>query len=250
MVVMTMGANDQKAVYQAQQALRARVAQTAGVTPDKVLFFNQTGNVDRRTGAATMSLTLNVECGDSRSCAQAGNNLYNPRSQANLTSELAQQGVALLPNTTQVFGISGVGKYKGNDTLYEGFTIGTPKPKAPLMPGAGYNNSLESFGGLELPGFNASAGSTSTGMSSGLSSMPGLNATLLPGFASTPSVVTGAPTSVVDQSPLYPTSSVTGQQTGQAQGAGAAPAKSSAAGSSYSVAITVFAAVLGAAIAL
>jgi len=247
MVVMTMGAADQKDVYKAQQALRAKVAESAGVSPDKVLFFNQSGNVDKRTGQATMSLTLNVDCGNEQTCARAGNSLYNSSTQANLTSTLQTQGVALLPNTTQVFGISGVGAYKGNATLYEGFKIGADKPKTAALPGVDFNNTLDSLGGLELPGLmNSTLPPVSTGIPSGFE---GMNATLMPQTGAT--VLTNGPnTAVVDQNAAFPAGTADQQQlpgaaAGQQAGTTQQP-KSAAAGA----VVTPLLALMGAAVLL
>jgi hypothetical protein len=107
----------------------------------------------------------------------------------------------------QVFGISGVGAYKGNTTLYEGFKIGAEKPRTAALPGVEYNNTLDALGapiGLELPGMmNSTLAPISTGFE-------GMNATLLPQNMGT--VLSNGPnTSVVDQS-AFPGQTTADQQ--------------------------------------
>lgn len=51
-----------------------------------------------------LQLVLNVRCGDPANCKRSGQALFNSTNQAALTRTLAQGGVALIPNTTQVGG--------------------------------------------------------------------------------------------------------------------------------------------------
>ena len=118
---------------------------------------------------------------------------YSRYTSASPLSHSCLTSVSLL----QVFGISGVGAYKGNATLYEGFKIGADKPKPAALPGVDFNNTLDSLGGLELPGLmNSTLPPLSTGIPTGFE---GMNATLMPQTGAT--VLSNGPnTAVVDQS--------------------------------------------------
>ncbi|KAI8469063.1 MAG: hypothetical protein J3K34DRAFT_290110 [Monoraphidium minutum] len=156
--VMTVMANDQKAIYKNQQQLRQQVAKTAGVKDSQVLFYNQTSNTDK-TGTSTMSLIMHVACADVNECGGAGMRLFNSTNQANLTNNIAREaGVQVLPGTVQVYGANIA--LRGNETL------APPKPvtEAPplRMPSMDLNFSaptdLSDFPGLaDEPAANASA---------------------------------------------------------------------------------------------
>lgn len=68
----------------------------------QVLFYNQTAREDPRTGQSTYSLTMQVACGTVGECASAGDKLFNTTNQANLTRQLAQDDISVLPSTLQV----------------------------------------------------------------------------------------------------------------------------------------------------
>lgn len=195
LVIMTIDGASQNAVYKAQQNLRQKVATTAGVGQDKVLFYNQTARTDPRTGQSTYSLTMQVACGDVAECSSAGGRLFNSTAQANLTRELAQDGVSVLPSTLQVYG--GNLARKGTDTLAplpRTAATAAPKPAAtasPLLPGLAVGGLAADGTGLDgtatmpatmMPGATARAGGLGAGTAAGADADPfaALNADAVP----------------------------------------------------------------------
>ncbi|KAF8055996.1 hypothetical protein HT031_006517 [Scenedesmus sp. PABB004] len=143
MVVMTVYGENAKDIYRNQGALRSQLATAAGVAPGQVYFYNQTANMDPRTGATAMSLVMNVDCTDTTECARAGATLYNTSAQTRLTDNLARSSISLIPGTFQVYGVNSVGRYKGNDTLYENRALTAPASATPAA--LDYNETMSRF---------------------------------------------------------------------------------------------------------
>jgi hypothetical protein len=55
---MTVMGEEAATIYRNQGELRSQLAQAAGVAPSQVLFYNQTANVDARTGVTAVSVRL------------------------------------------------------------------------------------------------------------------------------------------------------------------------------------------------
>lgn len=177
MVVMTVMGQDAGEIYKNQGALKQQLAQAAGVRPGQIYFYNQTANSDARTGVTAMSLIMNVDCTDTAECARAGATLYNSTSQTRLTDGLAKGGISLLPGTFQVYGVNSVGRYKGNETLYENKALLAPKTATSTLD---YNATMARFN-TPLAGDNATAATATPGMPLGNFSIPGFtieNATI------------------------------------------------------------------------
>lgn len=56
-VVMTVMGQEAKDIYTNQQSLKQQVADAAGVKSSQVYFYNQTANMDPRTGVTAMSVS-------------------------------------------------------------------------------------------------------------------------------------------------------------------------------------------------
>uniref|UniRef100_A0A383VHN9 Uncharacterized protein n=1 Tax=Tetradesmus obliquus TaxID=3088 RepID=A0A383VHN9_TETOB len=180
MVVMTVMGQDAGEIYKNQGALKQQLAAAAGVRPGQIFFYNQTANSDARTGVTAMSLIMNVDCTDTAECARAGATLVNTTSQTRLTDGLAKGGVSLLPGTFQVYGVNSVGRYKGNETLYENKALLAPKTATSALD---YNATMARFNSplATAAGANATAAAGGPGMPLGNFSIPGFtieNATI------------------------------------------------------------------------
>lgn len=153
MVVMTVMGQQARDIYKNQKALKQQVADAAGVGTDQVFFFNQTTNQDPRTGVTAMSLILNIDCQSQAECGKAGAKLFNSSSQTRLTDALARNSISMLPGTFQVYGVQQMGRYKGNETLYENKALTAPKPTTAAPVGGSefdYNATLARvFKGME-----------------------------------------------------------------------------------------------------
>lgn len=221
MVVMTVMGQEAKDIYKNQGALKQQVATAAGVGSNQVYFYNQTANMDPKTGVTAMSLVMNIDCADQLECAKAGQTLYNTSSQTRLTDSLARNSISLLPGTFQVYGVNSVGRYKGNDTLFENKALTAPKPAATTV-GLDYNSTMARFntplttdtaangtaaapgalplGNFSIPGFTIE----NTTLPAAQTMMPGLNLTgnnsMMPGFGALP----GLEAPVAGQEPAAP----------------------------------------------
>jgi len=148
-VVMTLPGEQQNTAYRNQALLRKTVAEQAGVPVDSVLFYNQTSMADPRTGQQTLSISMNVECGNEAACKNAGKRLYPPSSAAALGSKITKaSGVQPIPGTIQTFGVNNLQPASRGKATLEPIRLAVPRAAA-AAPRAG---GLAGFGALPAAG--------------------------------------------------------------------------------------------------
>lgn len=171
LVVMTVMGEEAATIYRNQGELRSQLAQAAGVAPSQVLFYNQTANVDARTGVTAVSLIMNIECETPDACSRAGYALYSPTTQTRLTDNLARSSISLLPGTFQVYGVNSFNRYRGNETLWENKALTMQPPSA--AAGAAGINYTDVIARSTVPVATATNGSAASGGLLGNFTIPG-----------------------------------------------------------------------------